>query len=157
MLNIEMNKLVLMKKKIIFYLLLAAITITCKKESDDCHFFVTIKNNSNHEIIFSTPELLLDPNLCSLYDGNTSLIASKSSIKFRPYSHPDCIESVLRVENNIRPFVIADSDNYTTETIPCEEFEVRNTILRTYVLTLEDLERMDYTINYPEDASIVVD
>ena len=141
----------------LLYLVLLITFVQCRKESEDCHFFVTIQNNSDNDVVFSTPEFLLDPNSCSLFDENTLLLSPSQSTKYRPYPHPDCIERVLEFEGNLRALFIVDPNNYTTDAVPCEEFEERNTILRTYILTLADLERMNYTINYPEDASIGID
>ena len=143
-----------MKKILISFFILITF-FQCRKESDDCHFFVTIKNNSNHEITFAYSGFPSDINSCSLND-NVNNILSNQSFKYRPYVY-DCIETRLNFEPNTHALFIVDTNNYTTDIVPCEDFEERNTILRTYVLTLGDLERMDYTINYPEDASIGVE
>ena len=142
-------------KKIFVYLSFLILLIQCRDKNEDCHVFITIKNNSNHEITFAYSGFPSDINLCSLND-NVNNILSNQSFKYRPYVY-DCIETRLNFEPNTHALFIVDTNNYTTDIVPCEDFEERNTILRTYVLTLEDLERMDYTINYPEDASIVVD
>lgn len=139
-------------KTLLLYLVLFTTFVQCRKESEDCHFFITIQNNSNEEIIFSPLSTY-----CSSFKNDEILILSDQSVKYRPYPHPDCIENVLKLDSITEPLLIVDPLNYTTEAVPCEEFEARNTILRTYILTLEDLERLDYTINYPEDASIGVD
>ena len=142
-------------KTIVLYSMILISLVQCKKESDDCHFFITIQNNSNQEVLFTEAGWPSDPSLCSF--SNIVRIGINNGHKYRPYPHPDCIEGRVKFEGNLRALYIVDPNNYTTEAVPCEEFEERNTILRTYVLTLEDLERMDYTINYPEDASIGVD
>jgi hypothetical protein len=142
--------------KLYLYLLVLTMFVQCRKENEDCHFFITIKNNSSQEIIFGFPGSPSDSNLCTLHD-DVSKIKLNKQINYRPYSFPDCIETRIKLEGNLRALFIVDPNNYTTEAVPCEEFKERNTILRTYILTLEDLERMDYTINYPEDASIGVD
>ena len=133
-----------------------------KKESEDCHFFVTIKNNSSQEIVFSTgSDISFSGNEsldCYVSDINFKRISSRQEAKYQPYPYPDCIEKAIKVDNEVLlfPLYIIDANNYTIGIFPCEEFEERNTILRTYILTLEDLERLNYTINYPEDASIGV-
>jgi len=144
-------------KTLFLYLVLIITFVQCRKESEDCHFFVTIQNNSDNDVVFSTLGFLLDPDSCSLLDKNTLSLATFESIKYRPYPHPDCIERRVEAEGNLHTLLILDPNNYTTDAVPCEEFEERNTILRSYVLTLEDLEHLDYTINYPEDASIGLD
>lgn len=132
--------------------------VQCKKESDDCHFFITINNNSNQTVLFARYQGLLDTAMCGIGSHPTEdVISSLGSIKYRPYPHPDCIESVLKLDRITEPLLIVDPNNYNPSIVPCEELEERNTILRTYILTLEDLERMNYTINYPEDASIGVE
>ena len=144
-----------MKRISILLSVFTLIMTACKKESDDCHFFITIRNNSENEIIFAYSGFPSDSSLCTLHD-NITIIKSKENHKYRPYQHPDCIEQRIKLEGSSRFLFIVDPNNYTTDAVPCEEFEERNTILRTYALTLEDLERLDYTINYPEDASIEV-
>ena len=148
-------------KKTIIYLLIILGFIQCRKESDDCHFFVTIKNNSDKEIIFFTSAEIsyLNTESCKINEPNIKYITSSEETRYQPYPYPDCIERAIIIDRDtlISNLYIVDINKYTTETFPCSEFKERNKILRTYVLTLEDLERMDYTINYPEDASIVVD
>ena len=139
-------------KKISLYVLILITCVQCQKENEDCHYDIIIKNNSNKEVIFTGANILLDKTLCSL--GKGERISPNNSYKYN-YSLWDCIELILKTET--LPLYIIEPNNYTTEAVPCEEFEERNTILRTYILTLEDLERLNYTINYPEDVSIGVD
>ena len=147
-------------KTLPLYLLLLITFTQCQKESENCHFFITIENNSNSEIIFGINFFSKGLINCRLdINLQKDIILPGETLKYRPYPYPDCIENAILASNKtlLYPIYIIDPSNYTTEAVPCEEFEERNTILRTYVLTLEDLERMDYTINYPEDASIGVD
>lgn len=150
-------------KRLFLYLSIAFLAIAgCGKESEDCHFFITINNNSSKEVFLAKFRPYLDISICGLgVNLEEGIINPFQSIKYRPYSNPDCIETRVKFEGRLEALFIVDSDNYdpNAEAFPCEEFEerTRNTILRTYVLTLEDLERLNYTINYPEDASIGVD
>ena len=141
-------------KTIALYCMILISFVQCKEETDNCHVYINIKNNSNDEIIFSRAALSLNPSECSIQ--NIQRIRSNTGYKYQPYLY-DCIETAINFDKILLPLYIIEPNNYTTEAVPCEEFEERNTILRTYVLTLEDLERMDYTINYPEDASIGVE
>ena len=140
-------------KKTFLYLFALAVFIQCRKESEDCHYNITINNNSEGEINFSSGGVFLDSLVCGISD--TKKIPPNKSYRYN-YSLWDCLELILK-DTYTLPLYIIDPTNYTIEAIPCEEFEERNTILRTYILTLEDLERLNYTINYPEDVSIGVD
>ena len=150
-------------KKISLYVLILITVVQCQKENQDCHFFITIKNNSNNEIIFSTGSDFKFSGTqnfgCHIDSSELKLIPPNQEGKYRPYPHPDCIENAIKIDNKtlLYPLYIVNPNNYTTDEVPCEEFEERNTILRTYILTLEDLERLNYTINYPEDVSIGVE
>ena len=149
-------------KKISLYVLILITVVQCQKESEDCHFFIIINNNSSKEVFLAKFRPYLDISICGLgVNLEEGIINPFQSIKYRPYSYPDCIETRVKFEGRLNALFIVDSDNYdpNAEAFPCEEFEerTRNTILRTYVLTLEDLERLNYTINYPEDVSIGVE
>lgn len=139
-------------------MLLSLFLIRCKKEeNEDCHFYITIKNNSSENVIFSTGSYL-NVNKCFINSFDSMDIPSNKKHKYQPYSYPDCIEKRLILDGGlIWTLYIIDPANFLPGYIPCEEFEKSNTILRYFSLTLEDLERMNYTINYPEDASIGVD
>ena len=145
-------------KKISLYVLILITVVQCRKESEDCHFFITVKNNSDKEIIFlsSADISYLNNEICNINGSNIKKIQSGKNIKYQPYHFSECIENVVKVnDNNLLSYLhIIDAHNYSISNFPCEEFEERNTILRTYILTLEDLERLNYTINYPEDVSI---
>ena len=126
--------------------------IGCRKESENCHYFIKIKNNSNENVIFYQSAIILDKSMCSIVD--VKKIVSNDTYEYR-YSLWDCLELSLK-GTRTKQLQIIDPKNYSKEVVPCEEFEEQNTILRTYSLTLEDLERMNYTINYPEDQSIEI-
>lgn len=154
-------KYILIMKRLLFCFVLLMTSVQCRKESDDCHFFVTIQNNSDNDVVFSTGSDLSfsgnENSNCFINAFDVKNISSGQETKYRPYRHPDCIERRVKSESRLISMYLINPDNFMPGSIPCEEFEERNTILRTYILTLEDLERMDYTINYPEDASIGVD
>ena len=147
-------------KKISLYVLILISVVQCRKESEDCHFFITIQNYSSQEIVFGFSGFPLDASMCTI-NNKIEVINPNESHEYRPYPHPDCIERAINSSGSggilINDLYIIDPSNFTTDIIPCEEFEQRNTILRTYILTLEDLERLNYTINYPEDVSIGVE
>ena len=121
----------------------------CRRQSDDCHYHLTIKNNSDNHVYWG--RVSIGSKSCRI--EGYQILAGKSE-NYQPFHN--CIESELN--NEVLEILIIDPKNIDFMTrVDCDTiqklFDI-NTILRTYVLTLEDLERMDYTINYPEDASI---
>ena len=150
-------------KKLSLYVLILITCVQCQKENEDCHFFITLNNNSSKneisykffEVNIPTKEIEFE----SLYDfiknedckrNNSQEIKFEFNLKFRPFEYPTyklnwCIEDIMKINNEITLLIIL---------YDCKD---ENIILRTYILTLEDLERLNYTINYPEDVSIGVD
>lgn len=138
-----------MMKKILFLLYL--LSYGCMQPSENCHYDIIVNNNSSSDIVFGISGF--GNNGC--YLGSQKVLNPNTSAKYSPFR--GCIERFIGDPPEIPILFIVSSLNFTTDSFPCEEFEERNTILRTYILTLEDLERLDYTINYPEDASIGVE
>lgn len=135
-----------MKIKTLCISTLAVLVLTasqCKKEGKDCHYEITIRNTSNHGILagyrFTNPD-----NKCIL-DG--LLIPSNKDYK---QSERICWE---RVVSNSKPYdlYIIDPSNYNLPNVfySCDSIGHKNTILKHYTLTLEDLKSMDFTITYP--------
>ncbi len=133
-----------MKLKIYsIFCLLLFLSSTCKKESDDCHYSISIKNNTNKEIIAAIP-LNNSNNKCRL-DGK--IINSASVYDYRPFNF--CIENSL-TRNAIMHIYIVDTKFFNDSNIyyNCDSIEIQNKVLKHYVLTLEDLKRDNFTIVY---------
>ena len=98
-----------MKRTLILLSVFTLLMIACKKESNDCHFFITINNNSDQEVLFAEAGWPSDPSLCSF--SNIVRIEINNSHKYRPYPYPDCIERRVKFEGNLYPLFIIDPNN----------------------------------------------
>lgn len=124
----------------LFCLLLSASN--CKKE-DVCHEEIIIKNQSD-TLFFASITVMNSAGLCQL---NGEIVDVGGSSKYQPFN--TCIEK--SIGNTSIEILIVDPANYNdpTEFYPCDSIDARNTILRRYELTLEDLQARDFTITYP--------
>ena len=117
---------------------------TCKKEGEDCHYYIQIKNNSANQIIAAIPVLNADSK-CRL-DGKS--VNKGEQYDFRPFNF--CIENSM-TNNDTLEIYIVDPGHYNDPGVYycCDSIEYYNTVLNKYVLTLEDLKRNNFTISYP--------
>ncbi|MFA5971945.1 MAG: hypothetical protein WC780_06310 [Lentimicrobiaceae bacterium] len=144
-----------MKKALFFLILvvaLSAINSNCKRESEDCHYFIKMQNNSNKAIYIrdygSYPDTIsfkYDPNP-ALDPSSYKLVASG----VKEYgSKNDCIE------NKFKYYILSDTlmififDAQTLETTPWDTVCKKYMVLKRYDLSLADLQRMNWTITYP--------
>lgn len=116
----------------------------CKKESKDCHYSIKITNKSSAKIIYSTKGTLgTDPSKCLL---------SKNA-ELNPNEVYDerlrmCWEDELKYRNF--EFYIVDPANFNQGGFyNCDSIEHYNTVLKHYVLTLDDLKNNNFTVTYP--------
>ncbi len=133
-----------MKQILIFILLSLILSASkCKKEEDDCHYEITIMNNSNQDIIaalkFTNPD-----NKCIL---SGHVILPNENYK---HSIKNCWE--IRLSNST-PYdlYIVDTIHYNSPNVfySCDSIEHYNMVLKHYVLTLDDLRSINFTITYP--------
>lgn len=128
----------------ISFLCLLLSASTCQKENDECHKTIKITNSSDSTVIYST----------ILYDGSNSsncLLSKRAVLKTG-----ERFEESLRVcwENELKirdfEFYIVDTSGFNDEGFyPCDSIEKRNTILKKYELSLEDLQMTDFRVIYP--------
>lgn len=118
----------------------------CRKEGPDCHFGLTIVNRSEKKIIYAT-RMTYRENQCKLaypqeLPPNASLVESNRGA---------CWEEVLTVRNF--EFFIVDPNHFNQGFFyDCDSIEHYNTVLKHYVVTLEDLDelkRNNFIITYP--------
>lgn len=132
-----------MKQMLIFILLsLTLLASTCKKEGKDCHYYIKFQNNLSDPVIFAIP--VLNSNAQCKLDGNQ--IKSKNHYEYRPYNW--CIENSIG-NDTIEFYVIDNNNNTLNQYYSCDSIEHYNTILKHYMLTLEDLKNNSFTITYP--------
>lgn len=136
--------------KLLFLTLLGLIIFsasTCQKEEKNCHKTITVINNSNSKVIYST----------ILYDA---LNSSKCLLSKRAELEPDesyeenlkmCWEDELKQRDF--EFFIIDTLNFNESGFyGCDSIEYKNKILKHYILTKDDLEVLkqnNFTITYP--------
>jgi hypothetical protein len=132
-----------MKRLLIILAFVTFSASTCNNENQDCHYNIRIKNNSSDQIISAIP--IRNPNNKCRLDGVT--INSQSQYDYRPFNF--CIEESLN--NNSLEIFIVDKSHFNATGIyyACDSIEIKNTILKHYVLTLEDLKSSNFTITYP--------
>jgi hypothetical protein len=132
-----------MKQLIIVFLSLILMSGNCKEEGMDCHLHFDMINESNQDIIIALK--FTDPSGKCILSGS---IMKPDSIY--EYTRNNCWESIL-ANGQTEEIYIVDPNNYNTPEIfySCDSIEIKNTILKHYVLTLEDLKNADWTLIYP--------
>lgn len=132
-----------MKTALLFILCFLVLSAsTCKKEREDCHYEITIKNNANQDVIaahkfFANTKCILDGHVISP-NGNY-----KESAKI-------CWENKI---SNSTPYdlYIVDPVKYNIPNIfySCDSIEIKNAVLKHYVITLDDLKQSNFIVTYP--------
>ncbi len=114
----------------------------CKKEGENCHRKITIINNSTNSIIRAFK--YYSDNKCQL---NGSVIASGDLYEDK---RNGCFEGIV-TDTQLYDLYIVDPNNYNAplEFYDCDSIEIKNTVLKHYVLTLDELKAMNFTISYP--------
>ncbi len=129
-------------KKILIVISMIIMAGTCQKAGPDCHFYILIINNSSKAVIPAL-KFINTSNNCIL-SGSTLQTSEKYEFRLR-----ECWEDEL-ADGRSQEIYLVDPDHYNTPTIfyDCDSIESKNTILKHYSLTLDDLKNMDFTITY---------
>ena len=124
---------------VFFFIMLSSST--CRRENEDCHFYIFIENKSSDDIIVARKFFYDD--LCKLSGEQI-----EANEKYSDYAV--CWERRLMNEGP-EEFYIVDPANYNMPSIyyNCDSIAIKNTILKHYILTLEDLQAVDFEITYP--------
>lgn len=123
-------------------MLLVLSSSECKKGSKDCHYEISFQNNYNEAVVFAMS-----------YPGSNAQcmlvgkkIDSEISFEFRPYNW--CIEN--SIGNEELEFYVIDTVSYALDQLySCDSIEHYNAVLKHFVLTIEDLKSINFTITYP--------
>lgn len=132
-------------KKLLFLIMCSLILSAskCKKEGDNCHYNILIKNNSDNNVVWG----IVSNGIYGCRISGEELEKSATA-KFSPSNW--CIESRLSNDKAINIYIINPSHfNAPDVFYSCDSVAHKNTILKHYVLTLEDLKQIDFTIIYP--------
>jgi hypothetical protein len=137
----------------ILFLLLALSLTSSKCKKDECNYTIEIRNNSPQNIISAIPVLgfgkpIPDTNEVPKCRLSGEEIKMGEFYKYRPYHN--CIENRLS-DGSVEEIYIVDPNNFNNpnELYSCDSIELKNTILKHYVLSLEDLKNSNFIITYP--------
>lgn len=128
----------------ISFLCLLLSATKCQKK-DECHESFFLKNDSQENVIIALRSEEGLTGLCRLEGESYSSGQSFELDLFR-----SCWEEELSGGRRQDVYIV-DPSNYNdpSEFYPCDSIEVRNTVLRKYELTLEDLQATNFTMSYP--------
>jgi len=131
-------------KRLLFALFCIIIfsATTCKKNSDDCHKELIIKNNSSDTVILA--QISYYGSLCNLDGGK--LPPKKEEI----LAHRDCWEDIVS-SGGIKDIYIIDPTKFNNPLVfyECDSIEIKNKVLRHYLLNIDTLRKNNFTISYP--------
>jgi hypothetical protein len=130
-------------KRLLFVIMSIVIMAgNCEKAGPDCHFYITIINNSNQDVI----EALIWKNTSGKCNLSGSIINSLGKYEFRLN---DCWEDEL-ASGRSQEIYIVDPTHFNAATVfyDCDSLELKNTILKHYSLTLDDLKSTDFTVTF---------
>jgi len=131
---------------IVIYICFAYFTICCSCRHENCHRRITMINNSNKSIYYyygsQYPDTIL-PYYSQFKSGDNYKIEKFSSgdVGFR-----SCVEGKFSIAKTIS-YILFDAQ--TIDTTPWDTVRAKYLILKRYDLSLEDLQRMNWTITYP--------
>lgn len=132
-----------MKKIMIILISVILMSSTCKNEGEDCHRSIILKNKSNQDIMFGL-NIQNTSYKCNL---SLRILKPDSIYEFRLN---ECYENRL-ANGRIEEIYIVNPNHYNVPLIfyNCDSIEIKNTILKHYVLTLNDLRKMNWLVTYP--------
>lgn len=125
------------------FCMLILMANTCKKENNDCHHDLIIRNNAENTVVMAYRFYYGD--LCVLQG-----VEIKAGNFYTEHSYTECWENRLS-SSKIQEIFIVDPIKYNDPNVyyRCDSIEYYNTILKKYELTLEDLKQNNFTVNYP--------
>lgn len=130
--------------RILFFLtvLFLLSSSRCRKE-EECHKTITIRNGSSDTIIIAL--IAHEDSLCCLTGSETVPGDSLILPQLR-----GCWEDELSGGRTQEIFIV-DSRKYNQplEFYDCDSIEIKNEILKHYILSLTDLQQVNFFINFP--------
>ena len=135
-----------MKYLTVLFLGIILVSATCSNDNENCHYKVTIVNNSDKVIYFYPSSRY--PDTLTLYPNPTT---SGNYFKIEKLSSKEdiyhsCVEGKFSITSKYMYFIY---DAQTLETTPWDTVVKKYMILKRYDLSLEDLQRVNWTITYP--------
>jgi hypothetical protein len=124
------------------------VSISCNRNTENCHDSISIINNSGNAIYFS--ESFRYPDTLTLYP-NPSLDPGYFKIISNSRKNDitrDCFETEFQLQDKgIIMYYLFDAN--TLETTPWDTIVKKYIILKRYDLSLQDMQNMNWTITYP--------
>lgn len=138
-----------MKKSIFIMLVFPFLmSTTCEGESSTCHKRIILKNNTDKTLYVDwTTDTLFS--YIRLYDEMN--IVMPNTTDARAFSTRGCFENKFEYQSLTGVISLFVLDNEVLKTVPRNEIIKNNMYLRRYDVTLEDLQRMNWTIVYSEE------
>ena len=141
----KMNKR-MKKNVIVIYICFACFIICCSCRHETCHHRITINNNSNKSIYYYNGSQYPDTILTFYSQFKSGDVFSIEKFSSKDALYNGCIEGILYQFKKIS-FTLFDAQ--TIDTTPWDTVRAKYLILKRYDLSLEDLQRMNWTITYP--------
>ncbi len=134
-----------MKKYIFIPLMCLLMSSTCKKDNN--HFYITIQNQSDNDVYLCGLATNFEGK-CTLH--RFSIIEKNSTLEYCPFNNS--IEKSLR-GGGVLEFYLVNPNHYNAHNVfyDCDSIPIKNDILKHYQLTLEDLQQMNWTVEYPPE------
>lgn len=136
-----------MKKVILFLLLMPLMAADCRKrkEGRNCHYVLTIVNNSDDTIIAGTKFVHTDGG-CSI-DGSYGIPPGQGFDHEQTYS---CWETELAEASMVYYMIQKDSLKMPASvSYPCDSIYHYNKVLKEIIVTAEGAKRNNFTYYYP--------
>jgi hypothetical protein len=141
-------RMLVIPKRNSFLIALLLILFGCNTKKEDCHYYVTIKNNTGSDIYFylqfNYPDTSIDSYnpIGSPYDYKIAANNEKQASVGRNH----CYEGFFKLNPTLEYFLF---DANTLMTVPWDTIRRKYLILKRYDLTLNDLQSMNWRITYP--------
>ncbi|MCX6244305.1 MAG: hypothetical protein NTU98_06315 [Bacteroidetes bacterium] len=134
-----------MKYSVFAYLIVLLIPFeSCRKT--ECHRIINIINSTSDTVILAQKgyENVSGTTLCKL-DGSEFYPGETWELKRR-----DCWEDILAGGKTWEIFIV-DPKHFNPPFIvyDCDSIEIKNTVLKHYLITLDDIKKQNFTISYP--------
>lgn len=139
----------MIKNLILIFLATALCATKCKKDSEDCHFTVPYKNNTQKSLYIITESYYPDTILRNPNPANNPQLYKVKPLSILSYKEKSCIEAIYNVytPSDTMMFYIFDAE--VLENTDWEVVKTNNMYLQRYDLSLEDLRKLNFTITYP--------
>jgi len=132
-------------RKLLFLMLIPTLMANdCTKEGKNCHRKFSVINKATDSVICATKAYWSSSGLCNI---SGKVLKYNDSYEFT--SH-DCWENVLS-NGKTQDIYIVDPSKYNNPDVyyNCDSIEIKNKVLKHFVLTLDDLQKNDFTVTYP--------